>query len=105
MSPRSHFTLRFAHEVITHLGAIEGKYHRPIEKTITEQLTIEPETETRNRKRLEQPAPYEATWELRFGPNNRFRVFYEVAENDIWVLAIGIKERNRLLIGGEEFEL
>jgi hypothetical protein len=40
-----------------------------------------------------------------FSRENRFRVFYEVAENEIWALAIGIKERNRLLVGGEEFEL
>jgi len=47
-----------------------------------------------------------ATWELRFGPGNRFRVFYEVDSNarTINVLAIGIKERNKQRIGGEEFE-
>lgn len=105
MSPRHRFTLRFAPEVVAHLGSIDRKYHQLIEKTITKQLTLEPETKTRNRKLLKQPAPYDATWELRFGPNNRFRVFYEVAENEIWVLAIGIQERNRLLVGGEEFEL
>jgi hypothetical protein len=35
-----------------------------------------------------------ATWELRFGPNNRFRVLYEVdgGEQIVWVLAVGIKE-------------
>ena len=40
------------------------------------------------------------------GPNNRFRVFYEVdvAERVVWVLAIGVKEGSRLLISGEEFE-
>ena len=55
---------------------------------------------------LEQPAPFGATWELRFGPGNRFRVFYEVESDTrvINVLAIGMKERNKLLIGGEEFE-
>jgi mRNA-degrading endonuclease RelE of RelBE toxin-antitoxin system len=44
---------------------------------------------------------------LRFGPANRFRVFYEVdtAERVVWVLAIGVRERDRLLISGEEFEL
>ena len=65
-----------------------------------------PEQVTRNRKPLEQPAPFGATWELRFGPGNRFRVFYEVESNTqvIHVLAIGIKERNKLRIGGEEFE-
>jgi hypothetical protein len=62
--------------------------------------------ETRNRKPLDQPAPFEASWELRCGPDNRFRVFYDVdAESQtVLVLAIGVNERNRLLIGGEEYE-
>jgi hypothetical protein len=74
---------------------------------INEQLTHTPTVETRNRKPLDQPAPFGASWELRCGPDNRFRVFYEVdAEaNEVQVLAVGIKERNRLLIGEEEYEL
>jgi mRNA-degrading endonuclease RelE of RelBE toxin-antitoxin system len=48
-----------------------------------------------------------ATWELRFGANNRFRVFYEVdaAEQMVFVLAIGVKDREKLIVGGEEIEL
>jgi hypothetical protein len=44
---------------------------------------------------------------LRFGPNNRLRVFYEVnmEEHEVVVLAIGVKEGNRLWVGGEEFIL
>jgi mRNA-degrading endonuclease RelE of RelBE toxin-antitoxin system len=99
--------LRFAPEVVAHLNTVEKKYHSLIRKTINEQLTFEPETEVRNRKLLEQPAPYDATWELRFGPNNRFRVFYAIieAKREVWILAIGVKEGNRLLIAGEEFEV
>jgi hypothetical protein len=46
-------------------------------------------------------------WELRFGPDNRFRVFYRVQGEALRVdvLAIGEKRGNRLFIGGEEFEL
>ena len=101
------FELIFAPETVDHLDAIERRFHRLVQKTIDEQLTHTPEKETRNRKPVEQPSPFGATWELRFGPNYRFRVFYEVdnVEQSVQVLAIGIKERNRLLIGGEEFEL
>jgi hypothetical protein len=55
---------------------------------------------------LKRPIAFGADWELRLGPGNRFRVFYQVnAEGrEVRVLAVGIKERNRLLIGGEEFE-
>ena len=65
-----------------------------------------PGTPTRNRKRLETPTPFDATWELRFGSDNRFRVLYEIDEvkRTVSILAIGIKDRNRLLIGGEEFK-
>ena len=101
------FELIFAPEAVDHLDAIERRFHRLIQKTIDEQLTRTPAQETRNRKLLEQPAPFGATWELRFGPKNCFRVFYEVddVERTVQILAIGVKERNRLFIGGEEFEL
>jgi mRNA-degrading endonuclease RelE of RelBE toxin-antitoxin system len=101
------FELGFAPEVIEHLAAIERKYHRLVRKTLDQQLLYAPDKGTRNRKPVEQPAPFGATWELRFGPGNCFRVFYEVdnTERIVWILAIGIKERDRLLIGGEEFEL
>ena len=106
MTHRPRFELSFAPEAVAHLDVIERKYHRLIEKTLDEQLGFTPNHETRNRKLLDQPAPFDATWELRFGPNNRFRVFYEidVEEKIVWVLAIGLKEGNRLIIGGEEFE-
>ena len=61
----------------------------------------------RNRKPLRQPAPFEATWEIRFGPNNRFRVLYGIDEKlrQVQIQAIGVKEGNRLSIAGEEVEL
>jgi len=51
-------------------------------------------------------AVFGAQWELRLGPDNRFRVFYQVnAENRaVRVLAVGVKDRSRLLVGEEEFE-
>jgi hypothetical protein len=101
------FGLKFAPEVIGQLDAVERKYHRLIRTVIEEQLAYAPEKETRNRKPLERPAPFGATWELRCGPGNRFPIFYELAgtERTVWILAIGIKEGNRLFIGGEELEL
>jgi len=106
MPRRRPFTLDFAPETVEQLDAIERKYHRLIEKTIDGQLSQTPEQETRNRKPLERPAVFKATWELRFGPNNRFRVFYEVdlAVEVVRILAIGIKEGNRLFIGGKEIQ-
>jgi mRNA-degrading endonuclease RelE of RelBE toxin-antitoxin system len=101
------FELHFAPEVVEHLVVIERKCHPLIQKTLDEQLVYEPDHQTRNRKPVEQPAPFAATWELRFGPGNRIRVFYDVdrVEHVVWILAIGIKERERLFIGGEELKL
>src|SRR5512141_2732874 len=98
------YTIKFAPETLDHLDFIDRKYHRLIEKTIDAQLAYTPEVQTRNRKPVEQPAPFSATWELRFGPNNRFRVFYEIdlEKKIVWILAIGFKEGNRLIAGREE---
>jgi mRNA-degrading endonuclease RelE of RelBE toxin-antitoxin system len=107
MAKQRRFSLAFAPEAIEHLDRIEAKYHGLLRRTIKEQLASTPTVETRNRKPLEQPAPFEASWELRCGPGNRFRVFYDVdpAARAVQVLAIGVKDRSRLLIGGEEYEL
>ena len=107
MVKRPKFTLVFAPEAIGHLDSIDRKHHGLLQRTIREQLTFAPTEETRNRKPLDQPAPFDASWELRCGPDSRFRVFYDVdsASQEAQVLAIGVKDRNRLLIGGEEYEL
>jgi mRNA-degrading endonuclease RelE of RelBE toxin-antitoxin system len=106
MAKRNVFELAFAPQVVSHLDDIESKYHRVLRRTILEQLSYTPDVETRNRKPLARPGPFESSWELRCGPQNRFRVFYDVYVEDgrVEVLAIGVKDRNRLLIGGEEYE-
>jgi len=107
MAKRIPFVLIYDAEVRGHLDAIESKYHSLIRGTVQEQLLFEPEKATRNRKRLERPIDLRARWELRFGPDNRFRVFYRVdtEQRQVRVLAVGVKERNRLFIGGEEVKL
>jgi hypothetical protein len=106
MARRAKCTLTFAPQAIEHPDRIESKFHGLLRRTIKEQLTDAPTDETRNRKALEPPAPFDASWELRCGPKNRFRVLYDVdpASRAVWILAIGIKDRNRLLIGEEEYE-
>jgi mRNA-degrading endonuclease RelE of RelBE toxin-antitoxin system len=107
MPRRPKFSLVFAPETLDHLDVIELKFHRLIQTVIDEQLSFTPHKQTRNRKPLEEPAAFGATWELRCGPRNRFRVLYEVeaATREVRILAIGVKEGNRLLIGGKEIEL
>jgi mRNA-degrading endonuclease RelE of RelBE toxin-antitoxin system len=106
MAKKKPFALVYADEVKKHLRAIESKYHPLIQSGIETQLLHEPTVETRNRKPLKRPISFGADWELRLGPDNSFRVFYQVnAESrEVRVLAVGVKERSRLFFGGEEFE-
>src|SRR5260370_37052390 len=107
MAKRSKFTLSFAPQAIEHLDLIESKHHGFLRRTIKEQLTHTPTQEPRNRKPLDQPAPFEASWELRCGPDNRFRVCYDVDSEAqaAHVFSVGVKDRSRLLIGGQGQEL
>ena len=107
MAKKAPFTLVYDPEAAAHLDAIELKYHSLIRRTIEEQLEFEPETPARNRKPLEQPIALGARWELRLGPDNRFRVFYRVdaEQRQVRILSIGVKERNRVFLGGEEVKL
>jgi plasmid stabilization system protein ParE len=107
MAKKQPFVLTYDLEVTAHLQAIEPKYHSLIRATIEEQLLFEPERATRNRKQLERPIDLGARWELRLGPDNRFRVFYRVdaEQQQVRILAIAVKDRNRLFIAGEEVKL
>ena len=107
MKPRQKFVLIYAPITKLHLKTIERKYHSLIRTTIENELQFEPDVETRNRKPLKRSVAFEAEWELRFGPDNRFRVFYEIntESREVYVLAIGVKEGNRLFIGGKEVKL
>lgn len=104
MSTRLRYDIEFTSDALDHLAVIERKYYSLIERTINQQLTHTPDKETRNRKPLEQPVPLGATWELRFGPNNRFRVYYQIdpEERLVYVKGIGVKVGSRLWIGGVE---
>jgi len=107
MARRQPYILAFASAVTRHLHAIEAKYHTLVHEKISEQLRFEPGVATTNRKPLRQPAPFAATWEIRFGPENRYRVLYDIDEQSrtVQILAIGEKRRERLFIGDEEVQL
>ncbi|MEZ4662143.1 MAG: hypothetical protein R2911_31725 [Caldilineaceae bacterium] len=104
MADENRFTIVYHSRLNQHIRAIERRHHALIRKTIEQQLSYEADTETRNRKPVRQPFLFDATWEIRFGPENRFRVFYEVDHNHhaVNILAIGEKKGNRLFIAGEE---
>jgi hypothetical protein len=101
------FRLIYARQVKEHLKTIERKYYSLIRDTLEDQLQFEPNVETRNRKPLKPPTSVDADWEIRFGPNNRFRAFYTVniEPREVSIVAIGVKQGNKLFIGEEEVEL
>ncbi len=67
------------------------------------QLGHQPTVETRNRKRL--TANPIAPWELRVG---RYRVYFDVQEDPervVKIVAIGLKDREKVMIAGVEVKL
>lgn len=107
MPNRSRFEIIVDDEVARHFAAIERQDRTLILDAIEQQLSYEPNQPTRNRKTLRIPNSLNATWELRCGNNNRYRVFYDVDIDNSYVviLAVGRKSGNRLFIGYEEFAL
>jgi mRNA-degrading endonuclease RelE of RelBE toxin-antitoxin system len=103
---KSRYNIFYSDDVFSHLSFIDKKYWPQIKNHIKEQLTYEPGNETRNRKPSTQP-PIEDRWELRFGQQNCFRVFYKINQlnKEVWVLAIGVKIKERLYIGKKEIKL
>ena len=107
MAKKPVYRLIYDPQVPGHIARIEKKYHSLIRKEIAGQLRYEPEVDTRNRKPLLRPSSLGSAWELRIGPENRFRIFYK-ADRELWTVnipAIGVKIKARLYIGGKEFEL
>jgi len=107
MIPGSHFVIIFDKQVERQILAIDRQDRSMILDAIEQQLSFDANIHTRNRKPMRIPNSLGATWELRCGINNRYRVFYDIdpEEQVAIVLAIGRKLGNRLFIGNEEFIL
>jgi mRNA-degrading endonuclease RelE of RelBE toxin-antitoxin system len=107
MPKRKRFALIYPPIIKLHLRSIEAKHYSLIRDSLQTQLQFEPDMETRNRKPLKRPLVFGAKWEIRFGPENRVRVWYRVDYDtqQVIFLAIGEKIGNRLLIGGEEIKI
>ena len=97
------YTVEFAASVEAHFAALTARDRAMGIGAIGRQLLHEPLKEPRHRKPL-RPNPV-AHWELRVG---QLRVFFEVVGADngvVRILAVGRKQRNVLLIGGQEIRL
>ena len=96
------YDIEYTLDAMADLKRFRKYEQRQIVDQIDEQLSYEPAHETRNRKRLRPNSV--AEYELRI---TRFRVFYDVDENDkvVKIAAVGHKEGNSLLIRGKEYQL
>ena len=96
------FDIVFTPEALEDLRLFKKGERTRIIEALEEQLSHEPNNETRNRKRLRPNQT--AEWELRV---DRFRVFYDIEElaHLVKVEAVGYKRGSRLFIHGEEYHL
>ena len=97
------YTVEYSPEAEENLRWLTTRQQRTVLDTVDRQLPNEPNVETRNRKPM-RPNPV-APWELRIG---NLRVYYEVKDEPefiVTILAVGIKEREEVRIGGERIKL
>jgi mRNA-degrading endonuclease RelE of RelBE toxin-antitoxin system len=97
------YRIDYSPEAVDHLAALTARESATVLDVVDRQLSHEPTRATRNRKVLR--ANPVAPWELRIG---ELRVYYEVREEPervVVVKAVGVKDRDRVRIGGEEVKL
>ena len=103
MGGRRPYRIDYTHEAVSHLKAMTAYRAAAVLETVVRQLSHEPGKTTRNRKPLR--ANPLAPWELRIGD---IRVYFDVVDGPeaiVTVRAVGVKRREKVLIGGEEFDL
>jgi mRNA-degrading endonuclease RelE of RelBE toxin-antitoxin system len=97
------YVIEYSPEAENHMRWLTMRQQIIVLDTVDRQLLHQPNMETRNRKPM-RPNPV-APWELRIG---NLRVYYEAKdkpEPTVTILAIGIKERDLVRIGGERIKL
>lgn len=95
--------MEYSPDAVDHTRALAAWQRQLVTDGIDRQLSHRPTTETRNRKPM-RPNPL-APWELRIGD---LRVYYDVEtepERIVVILAVGIKNRSQVRIGGEVVDL
>jgi mRNA-degrading endonuclease RelE of RelBE toxin-antitoxin system len=94
------YVIEFSQDAEDHLDEFSAREQRIIVAAIEKQLLHQPDVATRNRKLLrENPL---ACWELRV---EAIRVFYNVEDDKVLIIALSVKEGNKLFIDGKEYEL
>ena len=97
------YRIEYAAEAEEHLNALSARDATTVLDTVPRQLGHEPTVRTRNRKPLETNPV--APWELRIGHLQEYFDVEEEPERVVKIRAVGLKDRNRVRIGGEEVRL
>lgn len=97
------YRIEYSPDTSDHLQSLSARQRSQVFEAVEQQLSHEPGAETRNRKPM-RPNPI-APWELRI---RELRMYYDIVEQSkrlVTILAVGVKNRNRVRIGGKEFDL
>src|SRR5262245_50682209 len=96
------FEIKLLPDAWEHLAAFSARDQAILLDAIEDQLRHQADHSVRNRKPL--GANDLASWELRVGT---YRIFYDIVVDKarVEIIAIGKKDRERLLIGGKEYNL
>jgi mRNA-degrading endonuclease RelE of RelBE toxin-antitoxin system len=97
------FRLVYAAAAVRHLAKLTARQRTTVLDVVALKLMHEPTVPTRSRKRLRENEV--APWELRIGD---IRVYFDVEEDPeavVTIRAVGVKTRERVVIGGEEVDL
>ena len=97
------YRIEYDRDAEDHLAALSARDQAIVLDSVVGQLEHQPTVATRNRKPMGvNPL---APWELRIG---RLRVYYDVQmkpDRVVTIRAVGVKERNRVRVGGKEIGL
>jgi mRNA-degrading endonuclease RelE of RelBE toxin-antitoxin system len=97
------YIIEYSPEAEDHLRPLTARQRKTVLDVVDRQLLNQPSIETKNRKPM-RPNPI-APWELRIGD---LRVYYDVEEKPeprVTILAVGVKDRNKVRIGREIVEI
>ena len=97
------YRVEYSPDAEEHLRLLTARQQRMVLEAIERQLTDQPTLETRNRKPMRPNLL--APWVLRVGDLRAYYDVEEMPQRMILVRAVGIKLRNRVRCGREEYEL
>ena len=97
------FEIRFTDAAREHLRAMTARERSIVLSEVEVELAHEPAIPSRKRRPMRPNLL--AEWELRLG---NFRAYYRIMEDEakyVEIVAVGIKQREQIWIGGERIEL